>query len=330
MSGWRSSPGNHECVVLEDEREDPLDRLLHALRRPGADGRVVRRRVAATVALVLLFFAVLAVAGLYALALSGLAVLTCSALGVVAMAVVRPRRASTAAQVRRALASSRRLCARACSRWRPLWNRLPDRDRALALARLAATRSVLLASSTLRVVRTAAADVRVVDTFEEAAARVRASDRTLRAAEAAKALLKAAQPSSDGAQVREALRLNAAGTTLRRAGAFAEAAEQHRRALAVFDELGDRRAAALTKNNLALALERTGDDTALDLFEDAATTLGELGDEQSEGQVIANLAVGLRRRGQVERAEDAIERALEKLEEHSPEYDQVDSLRRAS
>ena len=178
-----------------------------------------------------------------------------------------------------------------------LWDRRPDKERVSALART--TRSAC-------------------------------APYVGRAGEATRTLLSQAQPSSRSAQVREALQLNAAGARLRRAGAFAEAAEQHRRALGVFDELGDRRAAALTKNNLALALDRAGDDAALELFEEAATTLGALGDEQAEGRVIANLAVVLRRRGQAERAESAIERALEKLEEDSPEYQQVDSLRRAS
>ena len=309
MSVWRSTRSDRECLVLENERTDHLDRLLHALSRPG----VVRRRVAATVGLIMLFFAVLAVAGLYSIALSGLAILVCTTLAVVGMELVRPRRATIALRARETSTAARRTavsCAPVLRRSaratataaKQLSHRLPDKERV----------SVLVD----RVV------ARVPD--------VRASDATLRVASTARVLLSQSQRASRGARVREALRLNAAGAALRRAGAFAEAAEQHRQALAVFHDLGDRRAAALTKNNLALALERTGDDTALQLFEDAATELGELGDEQAEGQVIANLAVGLRRRGQAERAEDALVRALEKLEQHTPEYEQVDSLRRAS
>ena len=58
---------------------------------------------------------------------------------------------------------------------------------------------------------------------------------------------------------REALRLNASGTQRRRSGAHAEAVELHRRALEILHGLGDRRAVALTQNNLALALRHVGD-----------------------------------------------------------------------
>lgn len=129
---------------------------------------------------------------------------------------------------------------------------------------------------------------------------------------------------------REALRLNAAGTRLRREGAYDDAAEQHRQALTLFHDLGDQHAEALTLNNLALALDRAGDETALELFERAASTLGELGDEQHEGQVIANLAVAFRRRGEEEKSEDAIDTALAKLRPESDAYRKVQSLKRAS
>jgi tetratricopeptide (TPR) repeat protein len=129
---------------------------------------------------------------------------------------------------------------------------------------------------------------------------------------------------------REALRLNATGTRLRREGAFDDAAEQHRQALTLFHDLGDQHSEALTLNNLALALDHAGDETALELFERAATTLGELGDEQHEGQVIANLAVAFRRRGETDRSEDALDTALAKLRPESDAYRKVESLRRAS
>jgi len=129
---------------------------------------------------------------------------------------------------------------------------------------------------------------------------------------------------------REALRLNAAGARLRRAGAYGDAAEQHRQALGLFHELGDPHSEALTLNNLALALDHAGDETALELFERAATTLGELGDEQHEGQVIANLALAFRRRGEAERSEDALDTALAKLRPESDAYRKVQSLKRAS
>src|SRR5689334_7052388 len=75
---------------------------------------------------------------------------------------------------------------------------------------------------------------------------------------------------------REALRLNAVGAKLRRDGAYGDAAEQHRQALTLFHDLGDKHSEALTLNNLALALDHAGDETALELFERAATALGEL------------------------------------------------------
>jgi tetratricopeptide (TPR) repeat protein len=129
---------------------------------------------------------------------------------------------------------------------------------------------------------------------------------------------------------REALRANAAGSQLRRDGAYAEAAEQHRVALELFRQLGDRRAEALTLNNLALALDRVGDSIALDLFEEAATILGELGEDQQEGQVIANLALAFRRRGRDEQSAEVLEIALGKLNPDSQEYRRLDELRRAS
>jgi tetratricopeptide (TPR) repeat protein len=129
---------------------------------------------------------------------------------------------------------------------------------------------------------------------------------------------------------REALRANAAGVQLRRDGAYEQAAEQHRLALALFRDLGDRRSEALTLNNLALALDRSDDIAALDLFEEAATILGELGDEQHEGQVIANLALAFRRRGRAEQSAQVFDDALGKLSPESQEYRTVERLRRAS
>jgi hypothetical protein len=132
------------------------------------------------------------------------------------------------------------------------------------------------------------------------------------------------------ARDKEALRANAAGTQLRRDGAYADAAEQHRVALAIFRELGDRRSEALTLNNLALALDRTGDQGALDLFEEAAAILGELGENQQEGEVIANLALAFRRLGREEQSAEVLEIALGKLNPESQAYRKVEGLRRAS
>jgi hypothetical protein len=128
----------------------------------------------------------------------------------------------------------------------------------------------------------------------------------------------------------EAVGANAAGVQLRRQGAYEQAAERHRLALALFRDLGDRRSEALTLNNLALALDRDGDIAALDLFEKAATILAELGDEQHEGQVIANLALAFRRRGREEQSAQVFEVALGKLSPESQAYRKVERLRRAS
>jgi tetratricopeptide (TPR) repeat protein len=129
---------------------------------------------------------------------------------------------------------------------------------------------------------------------------------------------------------REALRANAAGAQLRRDGAYSAAAEQHRIALALYRELGDRRSEALTLNNLALALDRAGDPGALDLFEEAVAILAELGEQQQEGEVIANLALAFRRRGSEERSAEVLEIALGKLNPESQAYRKVEGLRRAS
>ena len=131
-------------------------------------------------------------------------------------------------------------------------------------------------------------------------------------------------------QRRQGVRANTLGVQLRREGDFAAAAEQHQLALELFRGIGDRRAEALTVNTLALSLERTGDPRAIELFEEAATILGELGDEESEGQVIANLALALRRRGKEQESDEALEMALTKLEPQSNAYRKAERLRRAS
>ena len=130
---------------------------------------------------------------------------------------------------------------------------------------------------------------------------------------------------------KEALRLNTAGSDARRNGDPQRAGELHLQALEVVRELGDRVAEALTLNNLALALDRTGDGEALELFEQAATILAELGEEQREGEVIANLALAFRRRGYERQALEFLHVALEKLPPSSGAYRQVEEeLRDAS
>jgi tetratricopeptide (TPR) repeat protein len=141
----------------------------------------------------------------------------------------------------------------------------------------------------------------------------------------------AAQPDRVERQ-REAVRLNSQGTQLRRSGDPGWAAEQHRAALTIFEELGDRRSVALTLNNLALAVAHDGDlEAAVGHFERALTILRELDDEEHEARVIANLGFAHRRFGHRETAADLLREALGKLSPASPDYRRVeDELGRAS
>lgn len=126
----------------------------------------------------------------------------------------------------------------------------------------------------------------------------------------------------------EALRLNASGTRHRRNGAHAQAAELHRRALKILRGLDDRRAVALTQNNLALALSHVGNDIdAIALFEEAAATLRELGEREHEGRIIANLGLAHRRHGRYEQSENVLQLALTKL---TPASRATKGLRRRS
>ncbi len=131
---------------------------------------------------------------------------------------------------------------------------------------------------------------------------------------------------------RRALELNARGAQLRSAGRPEQAAEQHRRALAIFRKLGDRSGEAPTLNSLALALEAAGDtDAAVERFEQALTILRDEGDERHEGRVIANLGFTMLRHGEDDRARDLLETALQKLDPESQTAQQVvEQLRRAS
>ena len=130
---------------------------------------------------------------------------------------------------------------------------------------------------------------------------------------------------------REASRLNAAGTQQRRSGRYDEAVESHRNALEILRALGDRRGVALTQSNLALAVSHAGDDVwAVGLFEEAAATLRELGDEEHEARIMANLGVTHRRHGRPEEGDNVLELALSKLSPASSAYQAIEAeLRRA-
>jgi tetratricopeptide (TPR) repeat protein len=132
---------------------------------------------------------------------------------------------------------------------------------------------------------------------------------------------------------RQARRLNTLGAQFRREGAYEQAAEQHRAALAIVRELGDKQAEAMTLNNLALALVHTdgGVPAAIEDFEQALDLLRGLRDDVHEGQVIANIASVRRRQGRDEDADNLLNAALDKLPPESEAYRQVEEqLRRAS
>jgi tetratricopeptide (TPR) repeat protein len=154
--------------------------------------------------------------------------------------------------------------------------------------------------------------------------------RTLR--EQVKRQAAARLTTDSSARMREALELNAEGTRLRRRESYDEAIDRHQKALAILRDVGDQRAIALTLNNLALAVSHTdGDREAIVLFEEAASILHELGEEEHEGRVIANLGLTHRRHGRREQSDNVLQLALTKLTPASREYQTVEAeLRRAS
>jgi tetratricopeptide (TPR) repeat protein len=126
---------------------------------------------------------------------------------------------------------------------------------------------------------------------------------------------------------RRAARLNERGRQLRREGDPAEAAEQHRAALVIVKELGDRQGEALTRNQLGLALARCGaGDAAVEQLQYALLILRALGDEEHEARVIANLGFVQRRRGHREAAAVLLHEALDKLPPESPAYRRVEAV----
>ena len=126
---------------------------------------------------------------------------------------------------------------------------------------------------------------------------------------------------------RRAAGLNERGRRLRREGDPSQAAAQHRAALAIVKELGDRRSEALTRNQLGLALARCGsEDAAVEQLQHALLILRALGDEEHEARVIANLGFVQRRRGHSEEAVLLLHEALDKLPPESPAYRRVEAV----
>jgi Tfp pilus assembly protein PilF len=107
---------------------------------------------------------------------------------------------------------------------------------------------------------------------------------------------------------------------------------QHRLALAIFREVGDRHGEALTLNNLALAEGRAGEEeTAVADLEQALAILRQLSSPQHEAQVAANLGIALRRQGHDDRGKELLETALTQLDPQSAAARQVEGqLRQAS
>jgi tetratricopeptide (TPR) repeat protein len=126
---------------------------------------------------------------------------------------------------------------------------------------------------------------------------------------------------------RRAAGLNERGRRLRREGNPSQAAAQHRAALAIVKDLGDRRNEALTRNQLGLALAHCGaGDAAAEQLGHALLILRALGDEEHEARVIANLGFVQRRRGRSEEAVVLLHEALDKLPPESPAYRRVEAV----
>jgi tetratricopeptide (TPR) repeat protein len=290
---------------------DRISEMWRLLRERSSAGRQRRQRLAATAGVALFASAFLVAVGLGIVVEIGVAVVLL-ALVAVAVIVLAPHVARSARNrvpedsIRRAGADGGRALRNALDALGPRVSRAGS-------ATVAAGR---------RGGRAAAGGV---------AARARELSRRLSRPEGVPQRPAGQRPTPSAAPERDALRLNATGVALRRDGSPAEAAEQHRAALAILERLGDRRPVALTMNNLALALSHDGDDRkAVELFERAAGILAELGDTQEEGQVIANLGLVHRRHGRQEKAHDVLELALAKLAPASRAYRTVEAeLRRA-
>jgi tetratricopeptide (TPR) repeat protein len=292
-----------------------IDTLWSLVRATSAEGRVARRRLGVGAALAVLISGLLTAVGL-GLVVFALAVFVLLVVG--GTAVVRTLRQhwqSARSQSRRIAAALRR------------WSRIALLKAATELARVRAVASSAVRWLRSRGPRLAVTSAQYVVTRAQPTFRhAREGVASLRErAEHAKrfALSTRVRPVDPH---REALRLNAAGSLQRRNGAYAEAAELHRRALELLGRVDARHAVALTQNNLALALSHLGDDSgAIALFEEAAATLRELGEEEHEGRIIANLALVHRRHGRSRVSDNVLQLALTKLTPASKAYEAVEA-----
>lgn len=267
-----------------------------------ADGERLRNRVLASIGIWFLLAGMLAVLGFAAILL--LSLLLAVAIGVLAGGLWLLRRSQVGQRVPAAFHSLERASRPPTARLVEIG--LPQRLR--GFGRVASQRTSRLLTQGRH-------------SFDGAVDHVKARSSELRQRE----------PSPSSLE-REALRLNELGAQLRREHDHAQAVEQHRAALAIVRELGDRQAEALTLNNLALALVHTGSvSVAVQHFEQARVVLRELGDKEHEGQVIANVGFVRLRQGRDEDAETLLHEALDKLPPESSAYHKVEAqLRRAS
>jgi len=288
---------------------DQINAFVTVARESSADGERVRRRIGALAAVSFVVCGFLLVVGLAVLVLAFVAGLLASG-ALAAVVLVRGRvRAATAEWISRTRTVSTEALGAGAEHWSRLSRATVDLGR-----RTGSSARSRLAPAALDWSR-------------------RARREATQAAETARATLTRLAPGPvliD--QQREALRLNAAGAQQRREGRYDEAVESHRRALELLRVLDDRRAVALTQSNLALALSHSGDDEwAIGLFEEAAATLRELGDDEHEAQIMANMGLAHRRHGRREEGDNVLELALEKLDPASSAYHAIETqLSRAS
>jgi hypothetical protein len=300
-----------------------IDTLWSLVRASSAEGRRTRRRLGVGAALAVLMSGLLTAVGL---AFVVLAFAVFVLLGVGGTAVVRALRQhwqSVRSQSRRIAAALCRWSSIALVKSRTLLTHI--RGRASSVARWLRSRGPRLA---VTCARHASRATRYVATRAQATftrVRERAVVWLREGAEHAQRMTPSTRVSPVDPH-REALRLNAAGSRARRNGAYAEAVELHRRALEILGRVDARHTVALTQNNLALALSHLGDDSrAIALFEEAAATLRELGEEDHEGRIIANLGLVHRRHGRSRQSDDVLQVALTKLRPTSKAYEAVEA-----
>jgi hypothetical protein len=287
-----------------------------AVRESSTAGARLRRRIAAMAAMALLMGGLLVAIGFGAFVLALLAALVI-VIAVVAFVAVWPEvRSHLGVWVRRLREGGRTIAVTLLPLWRQTLLHGEGGIRRASRSSVVTAKSVGSRASALA--------------QSAAASGSRAAHALMQTALSTTARIASRVPQTDPRV--KALRLNAAGTQYRRDGLYDHAVECHRRALEILRALDDRQAVALTQSNMALALSHAGDDGwAIGLFEEAATILRELGDEEHEAQIIANLGLAHRRYGRKEEGDDVLQLALSKLTPASSAYQAIEAeLRRAS